>query len=181
MSQTLPPEIARASVEVRTHYARMIREGQTQAFAMMCALQQPPGTRGTDRALMEGRMDGSWLNGLPKAQADRIIREAAAAGISTSGKFYMSGLADKRGHCDPAAWVDSTSDVKRVAEERNYEVSGAVTHRARETPPPKAKEISDSLLSENLAEERRKNPTAKREDLVDKVKDRIVPHWKRKK
>lgn len=176
-----PPEIARANKSVQSHYARMIRDGQSEAFALMCSLQQPPGTRGTDRALMEGRMDGSWLNGLPKRQADRMIREAKQAGISTSGKFYMSGLADSRGHCDPRAWVDSTADVMRVAEERNYEVNGVVNRKAREVAPAPAKEISDSLLSEAVAEERKKNPTAKREDLIEKAKDRIVPKWKRKK
>lgn len=181
MNIALPPEIVSASASVRTHYEQMIKAGQTEAFALMCALQQPPGTRGTDRALMEGRMDGSWLNGLPKRQADRMIREAKSAGISTSGKFYMSGLADARGHCDPRAWVDSTADVMRVAEERNYEVNGVVTRKARETAPQRAKEVSDSLLSEAVAEERKKNPTAKREDLIEKAKDRIVPKWKRKK
>lgn len=178
---TLPYEIAKAPEHVQSHYRRMIRDGQTEAFALMCSLQQPPGTKGTDRALMEGRMDGSWLNSLPKRQADRMIREAKKAGISTSGKYYMSGLADKRGHCDPAAWVDTTGDVMRVAEARNYEVNGAVTRKARETPPPKAREISESILSEHVAAERKKDPKAKREDLVERVKNRIVPRWKRGK
>lgn len=178
---SIPPEIARADKSVQSHYLRMIRSGQSEAFALMCSLQQPPGTKGTDRALMEGRMDGSWLNSLPKRQADRMIREAKAAGISTSGKFYMSGLADARGHCDPAAWVDTTGDVMRVAEARNYEVNGVVSRKARQTEPVKPKEISDDILAEHVAAERKKHPTAKHSDLVEKVKDRIVPKWKRRK
>jgi hypothetical protein len=181
MKIALPPEIEAAPEGVRRHYERMIRDGQSESFALMCSLQQPPGTKGTDRALMEGRMDGSWLNSLPKRQADRMIREAKQAGISTSGRFYMSGLADARGHCDPSAWVDSTGDVMRVAEERNYEVNGAVNRKARDVAPAKAKDISDSILAENVAAERKKNPKAKHADLVEKVKNRIVPRWKRGK
>lgn len=177
----LPYEIAQAPEEVQRHYRRMIAAGQEERFAIMCALQQAPGTRGTDRAFMEGRMDGSWLDRMPPHQARRMLQEARSAGIATSGKMYVGGLADSRGHKDPMAWVDSVADVKRVAEERNLEVTGIATHRARQVAPAEAKEISGRLLAENVAEERRKNPQAKHDDLVEKVKDRIVPHWKRKK
>jgi hypothetical protein len=177
----LPYEIATAPAEVQQRYRRMIRNGQDERFAVMCALGQAPGTRGSDRAFMEGRLDGSWLNRMPPHQARRMLREAQAAGISTIGKTYIGGLADSRGHRDPMAWVDSVADVKRVAVERNLEVTGIVTHRAREVPPPQHKDISDSILAENVAAERKKNPTAKAAELVEKVKDRIVPHWKRKK
>lgn len=178
---TMPREIAAAPPEVQQHYLRMIADGQDERFALMCAVGQAPGTRGSDRAFMEGRLDGSWLNKMPRHQAQRMLREAQAAGISTSGKMFIGGLADKRGHQDPCAWVDSVSDVKRVAEHRNLEVQGIVTHRAREVPPPQAKDISDRILAENVAEERKKNPRAKTQDLVERVKDRIVPHWKRKR
>ena len=51
----LPHDIQAASREVQEHYLRMIEAGQHPQFAEMCALQQPPGTRGTDRAFMQGR------------------------------------------------------------------------------------------------------------------------------
>lgn len=179
--QEVPFDVQRAGRDAVDHYLKMVRSGCTPRFAEMCALQMPPGTSGSDRAFMEGRLNGEWLNSLPKPQADRIVAQAKRAGISTAGKVYLSGLADKRGHLDPAAWVDSASDIKRVAEERNYEVHGIVRHKAREVEPPKPKEVSDSILAEHVAEERRKHPTAKQSDLVEKVKDKIVPRWKRKK
>ena len=57
---------------------------------------------------------------------------AEAAGVSTTGKQYMHGLAEFPG--DPGAWVDGTSDVLRVAKERGFRVHGAVD----DTPPPSA-------------------------------------------
>jgi hypothetical protein len=176
----LPAEIAAASEDVQSHYVRMVAAGQTEQFAVMCALQQPPGTRGTDRAFMEGRLAGEWLDRIPKKQAAWLIRQAQAAGINTSGKFYMGGIADKRGHLDPEAWVDSAGDVLRVAKKRDLEVHGIVDYVPPQKAPPKEVDINPRILREHVREEMRSNPKLKRGEAVEKVKDRIVPHWKRK-
>jgi hypothetical protein len=170
-----------AGSEAVSHYRKMLANGCTERFAEMCSVGIAPGTKGSDRALMEGRLNGEWLNALPARQAARMLREAKAAGISTSGKMYMGGLADKRAHLDPAAWVDSAADIKKVAAARNLEVQGIVTHRSHEVEPVAPKDINDSILKAHVARERKKNPTAKTSDLVEKVKDKIVPHFKRKK
>jgi len=177
----LPPDIAAARPDVREHYLEMVANGCGTRFAEMCALQQPPGTRGTDRAFMEGRLGGEWLNTIPKFQADRMIREAREAGINTSGRFYMGGIADKRAHRDPEAWVDSVGDVLRVAKKRNLEVRGIVNYTPPEGPPPKEIDINPRILREHVRKEMKDNPKLKRGEAIEKVKDRIVPHWKRKK
>jgi hypothetical protein len=177
----LPPEIAAASWDVQDHYLRMLEDGQTPQFAAMCALQQPPGTRGTDRAFMQGRLAGEWLNNLPRKQADWLIGQARAAGINTTGKFYMGGIADKRGHLDPEAWVDSTADIVRVAKKRDLEVHGIVDYVPPQKAPPKEVDINPRILREHVREEMKNNPKLKRGEAIEKVKDRIVPHWKRKK
>jgi hypothetical protein len=178
---TLPPEIAAAGSDVQSHYLRLIQDGQTERFAAMCALRQPPGTRGSDRAFMQGRLGGEWLNNIPRKQADWLIRQAQAAGISTAGKFYMGGIADKRGHRDPEAWVDSTADILRVAKTRDLEVHGIVDYVPPQKAPPKEVDINPRILREHVREEMKKNPKLKRGEAIEKVKDRIVPHWKRKK
>jgi hypothetical protein len=176
---SLPYDIQRASREVQAHYLQMIAEGQSPRWAEMCALQQPPGTQGTDRAFMEGRMDGNWLDGLPERQAKWLTKEAKAAGINIAGKYYMSGLADKRGHLDPEAWVDSVADIKRVAIKRNLNVSGIVKVEGREVEPTTVDlnpKIARSLAKKEIA----KNPKLTMKEAVAIVKERAVPHWKKK-
>lgn len=178
-SPTVPSHIKAAGVEVVSHYLRMIREGQSERWAEMCALQCPPGLRGTDRALMQGRYNEQWLDEMPKHQAERILREAKAAGINTSGKFYMSGIADKRAHCDPAAWIDTTGDIKKVAAARNLTVSGIVNHNGTQMPPPR-KRISKRLEGRLMREEMRANPKLSKGEAKELVSDKYVPPWKKK-
>jgi len=179
--EDLPYDLQNASKEAQDHYRMMVADGQNPRFAEMCALQMPPGTRGTDRAFMQGRYNGEFFNSMPPPLARRLIREAKAAGIDVSGKFYMGGLADKRGHMDPAAWVDSVADIKRVARERDLHVTGIVEHTPPERPPAPSVDISKDILREQVRREMKANPKLKRGEAVERVKDRIVPHWKRKK
>lgn len=176
---TLPHEIARAPKHVQDHYRKMIRDGQSERFAVMCSLQCPPGTKGTDRAFQQGRLDGNWLDQMPKHQAVKMVREAKAAGIDITGKQYVSGLADKRGHCDPMAWVSDTADVKRVAKARNLNVQGIVKHEAREVQK-QGPVLNPRIVSRLAREEMAKNPSLKRRDAVALVKEKYAPSWKKK-
>jgi hypothetical protein len=146
----------------------------------MAALQQPPGTRGTDRAFMQGRLNNQQFADMNSPLAQRMLREARSAGISTSGRFYMGGLADKRAHLDPKAWVDSVADIKKVAQERDLHVQGIVEYTPPEKPPQKSVDIAPDILREQVRKEIKANPSLKRQDAIERVKDRIVPHWKRK-
>jgi len=121
------------------------------------------------------------MDSMPKATANQMIRQARAAGINPTGKFYMGGIADKRGHLDPEAWVDSTADIVRVAKKRDLEVHGIVDYVPPQKGPPKEIDINPSILNEHVAKEMKADPKLKRGDAIEKVKDRIVPHWKRKK
>jgi hypothetical protein len=176
----VPADIQRAGSEAARMYERLIAEGYGHRWAEMCALQRPPGAKGTDRAVMQGRYAEQWLDDMPTDQARRITREAKAAGINISGKYYCSGLADKRGHCDPAAWIDSSADIKRVAVQRNLTVRGIVDHEAAPTPPPKSKPLSDRLIREMSAIERRRHPGKSKAELREIVIDKYAPRWKRK-
>lgn len=157
----VPEEVRRAGKEAESMYVRLLSEGYGHRWAEMCSLQAPPGVKGTDRAVMQGRYNQEWLNSMPKDQADTIVREAKSAGINISGKYYMSGLADKRGHRDPAAWIDSSADIRKVARERNLTVRGIVEHQGTPLPPPKAKPLSENLTREMMAKERLMNPGKK--------------------
>ena len=175
----LPYEIAAAPREVQDHFLKMIADGQAERFAIMCALMQAPGTRAADRTFMEGRYAGNWLDELPKKQAAKIVREARAAGINPTGKFYMSGLADKRGHMDPMAWVDSVDDVKRVAKVRNLNVQGIVNVEARQVEAQKVK-LNPALAKELAKKEKAKTPGISMRDAMEKVTEKHTPRWKKK-
>lgn len=150
-------------------YARLRSEGHSHKWAEMCALQQPPGTKGTDRAWMQGRYNNQQLDQMPPDHARNILTLARRAGINPNGKYYSSALADKRGPADPSAWVDSTADIKRVAVERNLTVTGAVEHKGIPQPRPKSKPLSERLTREMMAVERRRHPTMKKGELRDMV------------
>jgi hypothetical protein len=168
----LPYDIAHASAEVQAHYRRMIADGQTPRFAEMCSLSQPPGVSGVDRTFQEGHLDGNWLDALPKKQAQRLIREAKSAGISTAGRFYMSGIADKRGARDPKAWVGSRDDVLKVCKERSLAIRGTINYDPGESAPPKRVDLAPRLVNELVKKELAANPKMKRADAVEAVKKR---------
>lgn len=176
-----PEHIKRLGKEAARIYQTALDNGASEAFADMVAHQIAPGTKGSDRAFMEGRMSGNWMDDMPKPLAQRMVRQARAAGINTTGKFYMGGLADKRGHLDPHAWVDSVADVKRVAKARDLEVRGIVDYTPPEKPPKPKKDIAPDILNKAVQAEMRKSPGQRREDVVERVKNRIVPHWKKRK
>jgi hypothetical protein len=174
----LPFEIGRASPEVQGHYIKMVNAGQSPRFAEMCALQQPPGTKGTDRAFQQGRLDGNWLDELPARQAKKMVREAKAAGIDITGKQYVSGLANKLGHCDPRAWVSDLSDVRSVAKDRNLNVSGLVNIQASEVEPIR-QGLNPRIAKDLAKKEIAKNPGLSMQDALAKVKEKHTPKWKK--
>ncbi len=158
-------------------YDALVKRGVSPRLADMLASQQPPGTKGTDRAFMQGYLHDRW-SGTPHFIAQKQEKLAKAAGIHTQGKVYKGGLADWRGPGDPMAWVSSIDDVKRVCEIKNLHCRGAVTHKAHDVPPPPdiplAADIVERTLHENLAADPDKKPkTPKklqemREAIIDK-------------
>lgn len=165
----LPWDIQHASTAIQDHYRKMVADGVSPRAAEMFALQQPPGLRGTDRTLMQGRYNNEQLDQMPPDHAKRMVEAARRAGINPTGKYYCTGLADKRGPADPEAWVDSVADIKRVAMKRNLTVSGAVEHKGIPVPRPQSKPLSDRLTREMMKVEKRRNPTMKKGELREFV------------
>lgn len=88
----------------------------------------PPGIA-TDATFLAGMYsDQAKEFNAPSGQGDKLASELRAMGGSTAGKVYLSGLAAYPG--DPKAWISDKSDVLRVAEERNYTVSGMTNRKA---------------------------------------------------
>jgi hypothetical protein len=174
----LPQELAEAPREQQLHYVSMIEDGQDESFSIMCSLGQPPATRGTDRTFMEGKLNGEWLSDMPKFQADRILREAKAAGINPTGKMYMSGLANKKGHCDPMAWVSTTGEIKKVAEARNLNVTGIIEHKAEQREPTK-KKFSKTVEDRLTKHYQKKHHKLSKKGAKELAHKNHLPNWKK--
>ena len=93
----------------------------------------------------------------------------------------MGGLADKRGYKDPRAWVSSRSDLLSTAKKRKLELKGQVNYSPPEPAKPKRKDISDRALRELTKKEMAKNPSLKKGDAQELVKDKYIPAWKRRR
>jgi hypothetical protein len=164
----IPNHIQRAGREAVETYKKALPHGER--WAEMCALQIAPGTRGTDRAFMEGRYNNQQLDSMPKLSAQWMVKEAKAAGINISGKYYCGGIADKRAWRDPEAWVSSSDDVLRVAQKRRLVVKGSVQYDPGSVDPPKRKLINEKILRREVATEMKRRPGAK----AGEVRERII-------
>jgi hypothetical protein len=92
--------------------------GESHEMAEVLARGAFPPIRGTSSAFMRGThaQDSGY---------DRMrYAAAAAAGVDTNGRRYLSGLA--RYPNDPEAWVSDLSDVGRVVRERGWNCEGAL-------------------------------------------------------
>ncbi len=159
----VPSHIRAAGSEAVRIYISSMNSGAGERFAEMCALQTPPGTKGSDRAFFEGRSNQQQFDDMPARQAKWLLKEAKEAGINPTGKYYLGGLADRRGWRDPKAWVSNVDDVRRVAQERNLHVEGAVTVEGRPVPPKR------TVLNERIIkDEMRRNPGMSREEIIEK-------------
>lgn len=173
----VPQQISDAGLDAVDAYRAALPYGER--WAEMVALKCPPGTRGTDRAFNEGRLNQQQFDDMPKRMAQRILREASAAGISTHGKQYCAGLADKRAYCDPEAWVDSTADIVRVARNRNLSVEGIVSHKGTPVPPKRAV-LSEGIIKEEMRHYRKLHPGMKKADLRQMIIEKHAHPAKRK-
>lgn len=158
-------------------YNECILNDQDVEWAAMCALQQPPGTRYTDKAYQQAaRAD---MNSMPTKLREAIVQTAREAGINTTGKHFEGSLG---GYTDPMAWVSDLSDVSAAAKAKNMDMDGAVKIRGnirhqsgddarRPTLSPKlTAEAVNAMMKEDpgLREKVRKKPKLLRE-LKDKA------------
>jgi hypothetical protein len=153
-------------------YDSLIDKGSNPGFAAMLALQQPCGTKGTDRTFLENTH--GWADRMWPDNAKQLHKIAKRAGISTQGKIYKGGLG---GASDPMAWVSDTSDVLAAAKAKGYTVTGAVEYDAPKQRPKRkrlAADIRETYVAKELmrdpglAEKARKNPK-KLQELREKV------------
>lgn len=83
------------------------------------------------------------------ATRELYLQRAREAGVTTEGRIYEPRLAAYPG--DPEAWISNQDDLVRVAEARNYTVTGDVNVKGERMPKNPSPVIADDLL-EDLVE-----------------------------
>lgn len=163
--------------DVQGHYESLRRNGQEHTFATVAVSRCAPTTRGLDRSFVQGR------NGYDDGLNDSRIREkyyaaARKAGISTSGKFYVHGLADYQ--CDPKAWVSDLGEVKAKCVAANKSCEGAVNYQAPEGKPQRGVRLAEHIVQEKMQIALAKDP-GKATDLRGLREEVIERHGQKKK
>lgn len=146
------------------HYQRMRIDGQSHKMAIMLASRSFPGVR-TDATFNTGRCNGNQFADKP-ALGDHYRRIAEAAGVSTTGKHYCSGLADFPG--DPTAWISDRGDVLRVAREKGYRVSGDVEYDPGEREPMPDVAIDPAIVENAVDIYMAEQPGERRADVEER-------------
>jgi len=136
-------------------YEKLIKEGNNPGFAAMLALQSPAGTKGTERAFLEGMHN--WAGGMNPENRKLLFEKAHKAGVSTQGKKYIGGLGKPD---DQMAWVSTMDDVKAVCKEKGYSCEGAVDYQAPEQKFEK-KRMAEDVVGRFMHEAVAKDPDIK--------------------
>lgn len=148
-------------------------KGQMQRdLAIMYARQRACGANNTDRAFMEGRSNGAQFAHFEEGgNAYARIHKRMTGREPSKGSVYSRQLARFPG--DPKAWVDSVSDIKRVARETNKTVEELGIKSIEE--PVKRKALSERGIQRHLNEYLRKDPGRKYTPKeVQKLREKIV-------
>lgn len=166
---------AKRMVRIDGDEPRPLTEAEQRAGAArtaeMIRARTPPGTRGTEKAYMEGRgVHTTGLEGLVDPGA--FIDNARRAGVNTSGKYYERQLASYFG--DPNGWVSGLDEVVDKCKAQNRSCEGARTVKAAEGPPVVVPRLDDELVAECMTEELMKDPgqAANMAELREKVIDK---------
>lgn len=135
---------------------------QTLGISMEEILQSKtaPGTMNTDRAFLQGTGSQSLTHGMGPVFAQRYYERARKAGISTSGKVYVSQLGTPD---NPLAWVSGLDDVKKSCEIQGKGCDALGVKPVIKDPGPDIP-LAEDIVQEEVAKRLMKNP-----DLAAKV------------
>lgn len=170
------PRVSRHDDEQAAYVAQRL-DGAAHRLAEMLATATPPGAM-TDREFLYGHCNGNQFEATPEA-GDAYRRVAEANGQDTTGKVYVSGLAEYPG--DPRAWVSGRGDVARVLDERGWGAEGAVSRPVTRVGEPMNCALAEDIIEDKLLDvidaagddARGLNLADEREKIVRRHK----PHW----
>lgn len=172
----------------QTIYDQAIANGASPIFADMLAHQQPPGTKGTDRAFLEGKLNNNDIGEMPGWMQQRFKEQIKQSGENVTGKVYVSALARKKrdvqpgetwGPGDTYAYVSDVSELRAKAQSLGLEGDGIIKTRAPDRPPTPDVPLAEDLVRNQMAMEIAKNPGLKKNlgELRHNVIEKHAPKW----
>lgn len=130
----------------------------------MLAARQAPGTKGTERAFLQGRVGaGHDLDHMPINSRHKWLQLAAQQGVSLSGKVYQSGAGSHP--WDLSAWVSSADEaldrVKRHGDRAMYR-NGECVYMPPEKPPTPDIPLAEDIIQDSVREMVKVDPSLKK-------------------
>lgn len=156
--------------DIQSRYEDLRDNGDSHNMAEMLATRSAPGTKNMDRAFLQGTHQNG---GLDEKFGREYLRRARKAGIPTTGKVYLSQLADGRGAATPAAWVSGLDDVRDGVRAGGHGAE-SLGIQAVEAPPRKQIRMAEDLVQRQMNVELAKDPSKAsklgelREAVIDK-------------
>lgn len=156
----IPVEVLDRGDQAVEIYLTSRGSGESESWAVMCALRAPPGLKGTDSINFRGVAAGNPFPNMPESLRQHYIKQCRKMGIDPNGKVYKTGLV-RKGYgglrFDPQALVDSTSVVKAVLERNGWGAEGMVNREADVVDCPEFDElpyqVADDIVDEHVANE----------------------------
>jgi hypothetical protein len=150
---------------IQAKYEELRRNGVPHGMAQVLATRRFPKIR-TDSTFNEGRCNGNQFEKVPEL-GDHYKSIAESAGVSVTGKTYLSSLARFPG--DPEAWVDGRGDVERIALKRGWTVQGDVSVKGHECDFDNDPVVADDIIERETLNFIDQNPGTRIEDAREKV------------
>lgn len=157
------------------NYAYQTEDDVDRIMEMLLS-QCPPGHSGTDKTFWEGKVNGHSVDEAIKS-GDYI--RAKRAGVDTSGKLYVSGIADRRGPGDPSAWVSGLDDLRAVVKRRGITCEGIVKNRGPEVEPNKPVPLAEDIVERVIKREVKANPNLKKKPRQELREMVIAKHGRK--
>lgn len=151
--------IARIRNDHRFESLEETTTAQKESFAEALRTRRPPAIAGTDSINFRGKYNADPFKDCVGPIKDLYRQQAAAMGISLSGKVYNPLLVrpEYQGRFDPEALIGSTGDVRHVLDKHpEWDAEGMVNQTGREPENPPNEEpwgVDDRLVEEEVVEE----------------------------
>jgi hypothetical protein len=144
----------------------------------MLATRTPPGTKGTDKAFLEGRLTGYSLGKLDPVTRRKWKAAARRDGVNLDGKVLCSGLGTHE--FDTRAWVDSRSEQIARCKElgRNLFANGECLYKAPEKEPVPEVKLAPKIVEREVNNLLRAEPglkTKPRQELRERIIEKHAP------